>query len=144
MMLVPPRPPFPVPSFLIPPSPLEFPPLKAAQGQFLNTVTPSLSPEEEVYVRSLFDLGATLAGIDPKAAQSFNPDDLLKLALGQGSRDEESLSELLDIVSRLGSNSEQGEQLRTMASQVIEKVFATYRNRLSTYAGSLGSLGLQA
>lgn len=137
MRLVPPRPFFPVPSFLLPPSPLEIPPIKSAQKQFLATVTPSLSPEEEVYVRSLFDLGATLAGFDPKFIENFNPDVLLKLALGQGqgTRDEESVSELLDVVSRLGSDSEQGEQLRTMASQVIEKVFATYRERLSKFAG---------
>lgn len=129
--MTPPQPPFPVPSFLVPPNPFSFPPLKAAQEHLLDTVNPSLTPEEEVYVRSLIDLGATMAGVDPN--QNFDLERLIRLISSGVSGDEASVKEILNVISKLGSNSEQGHQLRNLGSQVLELVGTKYSDRFSQW-----------
>ncbi|GMH41398.1 hypothetical protein BSKO_09308 [Bryopsis sp. KO-2023] len=133
-VLAPPTPPFPVPSFLVPPNPFNFPPIKTAQTQILDAFAPTLTPEEEVYVRSLFDLTATLAGVDPKVVENLTPEALLKLATQPpGQNDGSSFSELRDVAGLLGSSSEQGERLREMGTSIFENVAQMYNQRLNEF-----------
>lgn len=71
-----------------------------------------------------------MAGIDPN--QNLDPERLIRLMSSGVSGDEASVKEILNIVSKFGSGSEQGQQLRNLGGRVLDQVGAKYRARLTS------------
>eukprot|EP00611_Tribonema_gayanum_P021307 TRINITY_DN4064_c0_g1_i4.p1 TRINITY_DN4064_c0_g1~~TRINITY_DN4064_c0_g1_i4.p1 ORF type:complete len:723 (+),score=280.48 TRINITY_DN4064_c0_g1_i4:457-2625(+) len=127
-LLQPPPPPLPflprLPSLLLP-----------VPKRLLDALSPQLSIEEEIFAKSLTDLGLALLGVDADSAAALDsgrPDVLLRKLL---SADNSSAQELLEFARTVQADSPQGQALMETGQEVFNLLVARQQERLDGLLG---------